>query len=281
MTISSLSSFIEVARRQAGLTQRDLARRAGTPQSAIARIESGRANPTVTTVQRLLDATGYALQLQLVSVPPPDPVVERYKLDVDRTLLRENLKKTPDKRRNPTRRTRREAYQVIGLRQLLGALHNEGVKCIVVGGVAARAHGSARVTQDIDLSYERDDDNLRAIYQALRKFKPYLRGAPPGLPFEWSERTLRAGLNFTLTTTAGDIDLLGEIIGGGRYEDLEPHTVRVEIFGHETMLLDIDWLIRVKRAAGRPKDLEVVAELEALREERGATAETAHKGFGT
>ena len=98
MTISSLSSFIEVARRQAGLTQRDLARRAGTPQSAIARIESGRANPTVTTVQRLLDATGYALQLQLVSVPPPDPVVERYKLDVDRTLLRENLKKTPDQR---------------------------------------------------------------------------------------------------------------------------------------------------------------------------------------
>ena len=158
---------------------------------------------------------------------------------------------------------------MIGLRQLLGALHNEAVKCIVVGGVAARAHGSARVTQDIDLSYGRDDDNLRAIYRALKKFNPYLRGAPPGLPFEWSELTLRGGLNFTLTTTVGDIDLLGEIIGGGRYEDLEPHTVRAEIFGFETMLLDLDWLIRVKRAAGRPKDLEVVAELEALREERG------------
>ena len=98
MTISSLSSVVEAARRQAGLTQRDLARRAGTPQSVIARIESGRANPTVNTVQRLLNATGYALQLQLVSVPPPDPVVERYKHDVDRTLLRENLKKTPDQR---------------------------------------------------------------------------------------------------------------------------------------------------------------------------------------
>lgn len=158
---------------------------------------------------------------------------------------------------------------MIGLRQLLGALHKEAIRFIVVGGVAARAHGSARVTQDIDLSYARDDDNLRAIYQALKKFNPYLRGAPPGLPFDWSERTLRAGLNFTLTTTVGDIDLLGEIIGGGRYEDLEPHTVRAKIFGYETMLLDIDWLIRVKRAAGRPKDLEVVAELEALREERG------------
>ena len=98
MTINYLSSFVEAARRQAGLTQRDLARRAGTPQSVISRIESGRANPTVTTVQRLLNATGYALQLQLVSVPPPDPVVERYKQDVDRTLLRENLKKTPDQR---------------------------------------------------------------------------------------------------------------------------------------------------------------------------------------
>jgi hypothetical protein len=158
---------------------------------------------------------------------------------------------------------------VIGFRRLLGALHREAVKYIVVGGVAARAHGSARVTQDIDLSYARDDENLRAIQRALRTFRPYLRGAPPGLPFEWSERTLRAGLNFTLTTTAGDIDLLGEIIGGGRYEDLEPHVVRAEIFGYETRLLDIDWLIRVKRAAGRPKDLEVVAELEALREEKG------------
>jgi hypothetical protein len=79
--------------------------------------------------------------------------------------------------------------------------------------------------------------------------------------------TLRAGLNFTLTTSAGDIDLFGEIVGGGGYEDLRLHTVAMEIFGHPVQVLDLPWLIRVKRAAGRPKDLEIIAELEALQEE--------------
>jgi predicted nucleotidyltransferase len=156
---------------------------------------------------------------------------------------------------------------VTGLARLLAALHDAGAEFIIVGGVAARAHGSARVTQDVDVSYSRRAENVERIVRALRPFKPYLRGAPRGLPFEWSVTTLRAGLNFTLTTTSGDIDLLGEIVGGGTYEALAPHTITVKLFGRETKILDLPWLIRVKRAAGRPKDLEVIAELEALREE--------------
>jgi len=158
---------------------------------------------------------------------------------------------------------------VTGLERLLASLHNGGVAFILVGGVAARAHGSARLTQDVDVVYARDDGNLERLARALRPLKPYLRGAPPGLPFAWSEATIRAGLNFTLTTTAGDIDLFGEIIGGGGYANLEPHTIDLVIFRHATKVLDLPWLIRVKRAAGRPKDLEVIAELEALQEETG------------
>jgi hypothetical protein len=156
----------------------------------------------------------------------------------------------------------------IGIERLLGALSEADVSFILVGGVAANAHGSARVTQDIDISYSRDAQNLDRLVKALTPFKPYLRGAPPGLPFEWSTATLKAGLNFTLATTAGAIDLLGEIVGGGRFEDLAPHSITVTIFGHETLLLDLPWLIQVKRAAGRPKDLEIIAELEVLLEER-------------
>ncbi|MFN2397629.1 MAG: hypothetical protein ABR543_03130 [Gemmatimonadaceae bacterium] len=154
-----------------------------------------------------------------------------------------------------------------GLVRLLTALHDARVEFIIVGGVAARAHGSARVTQDIDVSYARSETNLERIVTALQPLDPYLRGAPPGLPFEWSVATLRAGLNFTLTTSVGDIDLLGEIAGVGTYEDLEHHTIAALIFGKETKVLDLPWLIRAKRAAGRPKDLEVIAELEALKEE--------------
>jgi hypothetical protein len=153
------------------------------------------------------------------------------------------------------------------LARLLGALHEGGVEFILVGGVAARAHGAARVTQDVDVSYSRSEANLTRLSAALAPLRPYPRGAPPGLPFEWSAATLRAGLNFTLTTTLGDIDLLGEIAGGGRYDDLLPHTIVVTVFGYDVRLLDLPWLIRVKRAAGRPKDYEVIAELEALEEE--------------
>lgn len=154
-----------------------------------------------------------------------------------------------------------------GLQRLLRVLSDSGVQFILIGGVAARAHGSARVTDDVDVSYARNNANLARLVAALAPLKPYLRGAPRGLPFEWSTATLRAGLNFTLSTTAGAIDLLGEIVGGGRYEDLLPHTIVVQVFGRDTRLLDLPWLIRVKRAAGRPKDLEVIAELEALQEE--------------
>lgn len=154
------------------------------------------------------------------------------------------------------------------MRKLFAALHTNRVDFILIGGVAARAHGSARVTQDVDICYARTSGNLERLVAALKPLRPYLRGAPRGLPFEWSVATLRAGLNFTLTTSAGDVDLFGEVTGGGRYEDLEPHTITAEIYGKPTRILDLPWLIRTKRAVGRPRDLEAIAELLAIQEEQ-------------
>jgi hypothetical protein len=151
--------------------------------------------------------------------------------------------------------------------RLFGALSKARVEFILVGGVAATVHGSSRLTQDVDIVYARTDPNLKRLVAALKPLRPYLRDAPSGLPFEWSVETLRAGLNFTLTTRAGDLDLLGEIAGGGTYTNLLPHTVSIALFGHPTTCLNLAWLIRTKRAAGRPRDLEAIAELEVLREE--------------
>ena len=152
-----------------------------------------------------------------------------------------------------------------------GILVRGGVEFIVVGGAAATIHGSARVTRDLDIVYRRTPENIRRLVEALSPCDPYLRGAPPGLPFRWDEGTLRRGLNFTLTTSLGDIDLLGEVAGGGSYDALLPHTAPVRAFGIECLCLNLEKLIQVKRAAGRPKDLEAIAELEALKEERGKT----------
>src|SRR5262245_13921073 len=100
-------------------------------------------------------------------------------------------------------------------REVLPLLCGHQVRFIVIGGGAAIAHGAARATYDVDLVYARDTDNLRALVAALQPHQPYLRGAPPGLPFRWDERTIQSGLNFTLTTALGDLDLLGEVTGGG------------------------------------------------------------------
>lgn len=153
-------------------------------------------------------------------------------------------------------------------RALIEALCRSEVQFVLVGGVAATLHGSARLTQDVDVVYSRDAENLHRIVRTLTPLQPYLRGAPPGLPFRLDEQTLAAGLNFTLSTSAGDIDLLGEITGVGKYDVLVDHSIEVELYGARCRCLDLPTLIASKIAAGRPKDLEVIAELRALLEEK-------------
>jgi len=150
---------------------------------------------------------------------------------------------------------------------VIRTLADSDVQFILVGGVAATVHGSVRLTRDIDIVYARTGDNIERLVDALAPHAPYLRGAPPGLPFQWERDTLLRGLNFTLTTRLGDLDLFGDLTGGGGFVELRSHASAIRIFDRDVLCLDIEWLIRVKRAAGRPKDLEAVAELEALLDE--------------
>ncbi len=153
-------------------------------------------------------------------------------------------------------------------RAVLETLVGADVKFILIGGVAAVAHGTTRLTLDVDVVYARDRENIARLARVLAPHAPYLRGAPPGLPFRFDERTIAHGLNFTLTTDLGSLDLLGEIVGGGDFEDLLPHSTELAVYGVRCLCLDLPALIRSKRAAGRPKDLEALAELEALLEEQ-------------
>ena len=152
--------------------------------------------------------------------------------------------------------------------ELLPLLQRAGVEFIVVGGGAAIAHGLARTTYDVDVVYSRSSENLNRIVEALRDYQPYPRGAPPGLPFLWDAATLKAGLNFTLSTSLGFIDFLGEVTGGGNYEQLLPSTFVAHVYGVPIRIVTLERLIQLKRAAGRPKDFEVVSELQSLLEER-------------
>jgi predicted nucleotidyltransferase len=143
-----------------------------------------------------------------------------------------------------------------------------GVKFIVIGGWAAIFHGLAHSTYDVDVMYSRDRENIRRLVEALKPLHPYLRGAPPGLPFVFDEKTVRNGLNFTLNTDLGKLDLLGEVPGARSYDELLPHSKEMEANGIRYRCATLERLIQMKRAAGRPKDFEILAALIALLEER-------------
>lgn len=96
--IEEVHRLVREARQDGYLTQRELAELVGTSQSALASLERGDGNPTVDTLARYAEAAGFILRVSLEPLPAPDPVVARYKQDVDRTLLRENLRKSVDER---------------------------------------------------------------------------------------------------------------------------------------------------------------------------------------
>jgi predicted nucleotidyltransferase len=159
------------------------------------------------------------------------------------------------------------------IERILTRLRSAEVSFVIIGGVAATVHGSARLTSDVDVVYERSLKNIERLVEAIAPLKPYLRGAPAGLPFHFDVETVRRGLNFTLTTDAGSLDVLGEITGVGDYGAVLAVSEDVSLYGSTYRCINIDALIVSKRAAGRPKDLEAVAELELIRDERSSRSE--------
>lgn len=210
---------------------------------------------------------------------------------IDLTLLRENLKRTfPQRLENACRsaafveeldRSRLKQSSQFpgndGVRPmfdpagLLKHLSDHRIEFVVVGGLAMIAQGSAYITRDLDICYQRGSGNLSALATALAPLHPYLRGAPPGLPFRLDAPTLQSGLNFTLTTDLGDLDLLGEVAGVGAYEQVFASSIERDMAGIKVRVLSLDGLIAAKKAAGRPKDRNHLLELEELKKLRDAT----------
>lgn len=150
--------------------------------------------------------------------------------------------------------------------RLIQHLSDSGVEFVVIGGWAAIFHGGTHVTNDLDICYSRDKQNLRRLAGALAPFHPRPRGFPDGLPFVWDATALANGTIFTLTTDLGTLDLLAEVSGIGTYEEATAASIQVEAFGRRLLALDLRALIRAKKAAGRAKDLLILPELEGLLE---------------
>jgi len=152
--------------------------------------------------------------------------------------------------------------------RVLRALLAHNVKFIVIGGVAGRAWGSTALTNDLDICYERSKANHEALAVTLRELGATLRGAPEGLPFQLDAKTFAMGDAFTFETVAGWVDCLGTPSGTTGYHDLLRAAAEVSVQDVTFKVVSLDDLLRMKRAAGRPKDRVAIEILSALKEER-------------
>lgn len=149
------------------------------------------------------------------------------------------------------------------------ALERHRVRFIIIGGFAGRLWGSPSLTNDLDICYARERENLVRLAAALGQLKARLRGVGERVPFLLDAKTFEAGDHFTFETRAGNLDILGFPAGSGGFGALARTAEEMEVVkGLHVRVAAIEDLIKMKRAAGRPKDLIEAEILSALLDER-------------
>jgi hypothetical protein len=151
----------------------------------------------------------------------------------------------------------------------IAALKRAKVDFVVIGGVAMGLHGSALITYDTDVMYARDRENIERLATALAELQVRLRGVPADVPFGPDAKTLQAGMNFTFSSDAGDLDILAEVDGIPSYESVRTRARIMRIGGQDVHVASVQDLIAMKQAAGRPKDLRGLDDLAAILELEG------------
>ena len=207
--------LLREARARAGFSQRELARRAGTSQSVIARIERGQTSPSHRTLDRLLAAAGFHVRAELAL----RPVAETHMLDdVARILALSPEERLLEVRKPEPLRDRRAPYLIwvtnlspLDPERLVKTLAQHRVRYVLVGALAARLQGFPRVTADADITPARDAGNRARLAAALRDLgaRIYTESAPAGLTFDFTGDTLNRAEIWNLTTSACFLALEG------------------------------------------------------------------------
>ena len=151
---------------------------------------------------------------------------------------------------------------------MLRVLVEHGVDFVLIGGIAGIARGSAYMTQDLEIAYARDCENLTRLAAALTELEARERGAPTNVPFLLDAKTLREGAHFTFLTTSGPLDILDRPDGSPPYEELKRRAgPPLDVDGFPVCVASVDDLIAMKEATGRPRDALVASELRVLADE--------------
>lgn len=146
-------------------------------------------------------------------------------------------------------------------REVIQRLADGAVDFVVIGGVAVTLHGSALFTNDTDVMYWRDLENVRRLADVLADFDITLKDIDEDVPFTPDYRALWLGVNFTLLSKFGELDLLGEISGVDSYDGLKSRAVNMRIADRDVLVASIDDLIAMKTVANRIKDQRAILDL--------------------
>ena len=268
--MSKPGELLRQARTRAKLSQRELARRAGTTQSVVARIEKGQTSPTFETLERLLDAAGerFSPQTQpadggmLYEVPHILSMTPESRLkgvaNVSDFLFR--VRRVSDGARVPG------ATTPLNPELLFTTLARHGVQFVLIGALGATLYGFPRNTRDADVTPARERENLERLAAALRELdaRIFTEDILDGLPFDCSAPMLARGEIWNLITKAGRLDIAFQPSGTEGFADLAAHAERFELYGTEILVARLEDIIRSKEAANRPKDrqdVEVMKEM--------------------
>jgi hypothetical protein len=144
------------------------------------------------------------------------------------------------------------AERPLNLGELIAALARNDVDYVVIGGVATQVHGHRRTTMDLDLTPDPYPENLRRLGAALA---------------ELEARPVDSGEEMLLTQY-GQIHILKEPKGARPFDEMRERALLVDLDGNDVAIVSLDDLIRMKRAAGRPGDLDDIATLTEVERQR-------------
>lgn len=257
--------LIRATRRRHGLSQRRLARRVGTHQSAISRLEKDEISPSVETLALLMRAMGERLEIAAVPADRDyDPLHrramalrspgERLALGISWNRMSAGLAATG--------RGAGEDRPEPGLEaeRILAALAKHRVDYVLIGGLAVQAHGHVRTTNDADLIPAPDPSNRTRLAEALRSLDA--RVLDRGHGDDRIEADMLPGATlWQLVTREGCIEVMTEAAGARPYAELSKRALLVDLGEIEVRVVGLEDLIQMKLARGRPLDLADVAAL--------------------
>jgi transcriptional regulator with XRE-family HTH domain len=263
----SPGNLIRQTRNRHGLSQRRLARRAGASQAWISRVERDEVSPSIESLERLLLVMGEKLCLDTDALSDDDEVDPDWRRAHRGRSMTECLERSFDAARFASELRGRGGSAMgdgsFSPERIFGALQRHSVDYVAIGGVAANAHGSRRVTLDVDIIFEPSDANYRRLAAALDELDALetavdsdFRSLDPRESFDLARaKVLKLG------TSSGDFDIVNGAPGAPPYEGLRARAVSVEVRGVRIPMTSLDDLIAMKRAAGRPQDIRDIAEL--------------------